>query len=116
MQILAWALVGCAALVIALAAVATLVLIRAGSSDIPVVTDIDADVQDEILTFTWQDPGIGDDASYQVEVDGGSVSVQKSESFQLHADPNDRVCLVVTVSEGGRLGSPSSRKCVDVPG
>jgi len=115
MQILAWALVGCAALVIALAAVATLVLIRAGSSDIPVVSDIDAEVQDETLTFTWQDPGIGEDASYQVEVDGGSLSVQKSESFQLRADPGDHVCLVVTVSEGGRLGSPSSPKCVDVP-
>ncbi len=116
MQILAWALVGCAALVIALAAVATLVLIRAGSSDIPVVTDIAADVQADILTFTWQDPGIGDNASYQIEVDGGSVSVQKSESFQLQADPGGHHCLVVTVSEGGRLGSPSSPKCVDVPG
>ena len=116
MQILAWALVGCAALVIALAAVATLVLIRAGSSDIPVVSDIDAEVDGENLTFTWQDPGIGPEASYQVEIDGGSLSVQTSETFQLHVDRGQHVCLSVTVSEGGRLGSPSSPKCVDVSG
>ena len=116
MQILAWALVGCAALVIALAAVATLVLIRAGSADIPVVSDIEADVQDEVLTFTWQDPGISDDAAYRVEINGGSLSVQTSESFQLRAVPGDHVCLIVTVSEGGQLGSPSAAKCVDVAG
>ena len=116
MQILAWALVGCAALVIALAAVATLVLIRASSADIPVVSDIDAEVNGSNLTFTWQDPGIGAQASYQVDVNGGSVSVQTSETFQLHADPGEHVCLTVTVSDGGRLGSQSSPKCVDVAG
>lgn len=116
MQILAWALVGCAALVIALAAVATLVLIRAGSSDIPVVSDIDAEVDGQDVTFTWQDPGIGAEASYQVEIDGGSLSVQTLETFQLRADPGDHICLIVTVNEGGQLGEPSSPKCVDVPG
>jgi hypothetical protein len=116
MQILAWALVGCAALVIALAAVATLVLIRSGSSDIPVVSDIAAQVDGKDLTFTWQDPGIGPDDSYQVEINGGSLSVQTSETFQYPANPGDHICLIVTVNEGGQLGAPSSPKCVDVTG
>ena len=114
MQILAWALVGCAALVVALGAVATLVLIRSGSADIPVVSDIDAVVDGDQLTFTWQDPGIGVDDSYQIEIDGRSQSVQTLETFQLEATPGDHVCLVVIVNEGGQLGSPSSPKCVDI--
>jgi tRNA A-37 threonylcarbamoyl transferase component Bud32 len=116
MQIFAWALVGCAALVIALAAVATLVLIRSNSSDVPVVSDIAAKISGDEVTFTWHDPGIGPDDSYQVELDGGSLSVQTGEAFQTRVDAGGHVCLVVTVLSDGELGTPSAPKCVDVPG
>ena len=116
MQLLSWALVGVAAVAIALAAVVTLVLIRADSDDIPVVSDIEAQVDGDDIAFAWQDPGIASDASYQVAINGGSVSVQTSESFQYQADPGDHICIIVTVNEGGQLGSPSSPKCVDIAG
>ncbi len=116
MQVLSWALVGVAAVAIALAAVATLSLIRSESGDIPVVSDIEADVSGDDVTFAWQDPGIDDAASYQVEINGGSVSVQTSETFQYQAQPGDSVCIIVTVNQGAQLGTPSSPKCVDVPG
>ncbi len=116
MQVLAWALVGCAALVIALAAIATLVLIRANSGDIPTVSDISASMDGQTVDFSWQDPGIGADDSYQVEIDGGAISVQTEPSFRYDADPDQHVCLIVTVNQDGKLGSPSSPKCVDVPG
>ena len=116
MQILSWALVGVAAIAIALAAVATLSLIRSESGDIPVVSDIEADVSGDDVTFTWQDPGITDADSYQVEINGGSVSVQTSESFQYQATAGDSICIIVTVNQGAQLGTPSSPKCVDVAG
>ena len=116
MQILSWALVGVAAVAIALAAVATLSLIRSESGDIPVVSDIEADVSGNDVAFTWQDPGIDDADSYQVAINGGSVSVQTSESFQYQAEPGDSVCIIVTVNHGAQLGTPSSPKCVDVAG
>ena len=116
MQLLSWALVGVAAVAIAAAAVVTLALIRADSDDIPVVSDIEAQVDGDDIAFAWQDPGIASDANYQVEINGGSVSVQTSESFLYQADPGDHVCIIVTVNEGGQLGSPSSPKCVDIAG
>ena len=116
MQILSWVLVGVAALAIALAAVVTLTLIRADSGDVPVVSDIQADVDGNDVAFSWADPGIGDTDNYQVSINGGSVSVQTSESFQYQADAGQRVCITVTVNEGGQLGTPSSEKCVDVTG
>ena len=116
MQFLSWALVGLAAVAIALAAVATLSLIRSESDEIPVVSDIEADVSGDDVTFTWPDPGIDDTDSYQVEINGGSVSVQTSETFQYQAEAGDSVCIIVTVNQGAQLGTPSSPKCVDVAG
>ena len=54
--------------------------------------------------------------SYQVEINGGSVSVQTSEVFQYQAEAGDNVCIIVTVNQGAQLGTPSSPKCVDVAG
>ena len=116
MQVLSWVLVGVAALAIALAAVVTLTLIRSNSGEVPVVSDIQAVVDGNDVTFSWQNPGLSDADNYQVEINGGSVSVQTSESFQYQADADERVCIIVTVNEGGQLGAPSSRKCVDVTG
>lgn len=113
-QVMQWVLVGVAALAIALAAVATLLIIRANSGEIPVVSDIQATVDGEDIEFSWQDPGIGADDSYQVEINGGSLSVQTAPSFPYSASPGERVCLSVTVNQGGQLGSASTPKCVDV--
>ncbi len=116
MQILSWLLVGVAALAIALAAVVTLSLIRSNSDDAPVVSDIEAEVGGNVVVFSWADPGLSDADNYQVAINGGSVSVQTSQSFQYQADAGERVCIIVTVNAGGRLGTPSSQKCVDVAG
>jgi eukaryotic-like serine/threonine-protein kinase len=116
MQVLAWVLVGCAALVIAFAAVTTLVLIKAGSTDIPTVSNITAKVAGESVTFNWQDPGLGANDTYQVAINGGSLSVQTTPSFTYPASSGDHVCLTVTVNQEGKLGPQSSPKCVDVPG
>ena len=114
MQILSWALVGVAAVAIALAAAATLSLIRSQPQDIPIVSDIGAQTSGGGVTFSWQDPGLDDTDSYQVEINGGSVSVQTSETFQYQAEPGESVCIIVTVNQGAQLGTPSSPKCVDV--
>jgi len=114
MQILSWALVGVAAVAIALAAAATLSLIRSQPQDIPIVSDIEAQTSGGGVTFSWQDPGLDDTDSYQVEINGGSVSVQTSETFQYQAEPGESVCIIVTVNQGAQLGTPSSPKCVDV--
>jgi eukaryotic-like serine/threonine-protein kinase len=116
MQVLAWVLVGSAALVIALAAVATLVLIRSGSTDIPTVANISAKVVGESVTFNWQDPGLGPNDTYHVNINGGSLSDQTTPSFTYPAKSGDHVCLTVTVNQEGKLGPQSSPKCVDVPG
>ena len=114
MQVLQWVLVGCAALVIALAAVATLVIIRSTSGEIPVVSDIQAEAVGESVEFSWPDPGISNEDSYQVEVNGSALSVQRTASFAYTAEPGERVCLIVTVNHEGKLGAPSAQKCVDV--
>jgi eukaryotic-like serine/threonine-protein kinase len=116
MQILAWVLVACAVLVIALAAIATLVLIKSNSSDIPVVSDITANVAQESVTFSWHDPGLGPNDTYQVDINGGSLSVQTTPSFTYPAESGDHICLTVTVNQEGKLGTPSTPKCVDVAG
>lgn len=115
MQVLAWALVACSVLVIALAAVATLVIIRANSNDIPVVSDISSVVTGSSVSFEWSDPGLGTNDTYQISVDGGSDSVQSQPAFVVNAAPGDRVCVTVRVSREGRLGDESNPKCVDVP-
>lgn len=116
MQVLAWGLVAAAALVIALGATATFVLIRAGSSDIPTVSDITARVTDDIVEFSWSDPGLTGTDTYQIQTyDGGSTVQQREPSFVVDAEPGDRVCITVAVNREGKTGAASSEKCVDVP-
>jgi serine/threonine protein kinase len=112
---LAWALVAAAVLVIALGTTATLVLIRASSSDIPTVVDVQSQTVDGTVTFSWADPGIKAADSYQISTSAGDSSIQRSPSFTVDAEPGDRVCITVTVNRDGTTGNPSSEKCVDVP-
>lgn len=113
-RLLQWLLIGGAALVIVLAVVTTLVIIRESSGEIPVVSDIQATVSGDNVEFSWPDPGITPEDSYQVEINGGALSIQKTSRFPYAAEPGERVCLSVTVNQGGKLGAPSAPKCVDV--
>jgi hypothetical protein len=116
MQVLAWTLVACAVLVIALGATATLVLLRANSTDIPVVSDIAAQTSGGSVEFSWGDPGLDPTDTYQISTGDGGTSVQSQSGFAVVAAAGDRVCITVTVSRDGKLGEPSGEKCVDVPG
>ncbi len=111
----AWALVAAAVLVLALGTTATLVLIRATSTDIPTVTDVQSTISDGTVTFSWADPGIDATDSYQIGTNTGESSIQRSPEFTVDAQPGDRVCLTVTVNRDGKTGAPSSEKCADVP-
>ncbi|WP_411698522.1 serine/threonine-protein kinase [Conyzicola sp.] len=116
MQTLSWILVACAALVIALGATATFVLIKSTSNDIPVVSDIAAIVDGDNVRFSWQNPGLEESDAYQIALDGGEVSVQSTPEFLTDGDPGDHVCISVRVSRDGTLGDSSNPKCVDIAG
>jgi eukaryotic-like serine/threonine-protein kinase len=112
---LIWALVAAVVVVVALGTTAALVLIGATSTDIPTVVDVQARTVDDAVTFSWADPGITPDDSYQISTSSGDSSIQRSPSFTVDAEPGDRVCITVTVNRDGSTGNPSSEKCVDVP-
>jgi hypothetical protein len=116
MQLLAWILVACSVLVIALGATATLVILRSSSTDIPVVANIQAEQSAGAVTFEWADPGIDSSDSYRVDLDGGAQSVQTQPTFTVDADDGDHVCITVRVSRDGTLGEASNPKCVDFVG
>ena len=116
MQLLAWVLVACSVLVIALGATATLVIIRNGSTDIPVVANIQARQTAGAVTFEWADPGVGSSDSYRVELDGDELSLQSQPTFTVDTEAGDHVCITVRVSRAGTLGEASNPKCVDVVG
>ena len=115
-QLLAWTLVAVSALVIALGVTATLVLIRANSTGIPVVSDISSEISESTVQFGWEPPsGLRDGDAYQITVVGGSMSVQSQPAFQVATNPGDQVCITVRVSRDGQLGDVSNPKCVEVP-
>jgi len=116
-----WGLIASAVLVIALGTIAVFVLLKTTNGDIPQVVDISAEIKTGTVIFSWDDPGIGQDDSYDVATtDGGAnlqtKSVQRITQFPQAAKPGDHVCIVVTVNRQGKTGTPSSPKCVDVPG
>ncbi|HEY8913579.1 serine/threonine-protein kinase [Lacisediminihabitans sp.] len=113
MQALAWGLVASAVLVIALGATATLVLIKANTSDIPRVTDISAKSAASSIEFSWTDPGIKAGDSYQITTSDGRSSIQRLAAFAVEAKPGDHVCITVTVNREGKTGPESGEKCVD---
>jgi serine/threonine protein kinase len=114
MQLLTWTIVACAVLVLALGATAVLVLVRANSSDIPVVSDISAEVSASSVEFGWNDPGLADADAYQIDINGGGQSVQSQEAFVVDTNPGDYLCITVRVTREGRLGAPSNPKCVEI--
>jgi hypothetical protein len=116
MQALAWVLVASAVLVIGLGATATLVLIKANTDVIPKVTDISAATSVDAVTFSWSDPGLRANDSYQITTNTGGSSIQTAAAYRVDAKSGDRVCITVTVNREGKTGGPSGEKCVDFGG
>ncbi len=116
MRALAWVLVATAVLVVALGATATVVLIRASTSDIPTVTNISATVSGTTVEFTWKDPGIGATDTFQIVTNDGSAAVQqRNPAFTVDGVAGQHVCVTVTVNHEGKPGNPSAEKCADIP-
>jgi tRNA A-37 threonylcarbamoyl transferase component Bud32 len=115
-RVLAWTLVACSVLVLALGTTAVLVLVRSSSGQIPVVSDIAATEVAGSVTFEWNDPGLDDGDVYQVQLDGDPLSVQSRPRFTADGERGEQMCITVHVSRDGRLGDESNPKCVDVAG
>jgi hypothetical protein len=113
------ALMVSAVAVLALGATAAVVLVRAASPGIPVVSDVSAHVSPDdtggTVQFSWRDPGVRAGDVYTISTGGAQSSFQRSTDFVVDADPGSRVCVTVTVNREGKAGEPSGEKCVDVP-
>lgn len=113
---LTWFIVIASVLVVALAATAVFALTRANKSGsgIPTVTDISATRSANTVHFTWKDPGLADSDRYQIQVVGGTSSIQLSPQFVVDASVGETICITVAVNRDGKTGNPSAEKCVDV--
>lgn len=113
MRSLVWSLVACSALLVALGVTAGIVIVRASSvNDIPVVHDISARQSSGTILFSWQDPGLLPQDSYQVRVGDAPPSVQRGTQFRVNPDGSAPVCITVAVNRDGRTGPTSAEKCV----
>jgi serine/threonine protein kinase len=111
---LTWFIVIASIIVIAIGATALVALLRGGGSGIPTVTDISATRSGSTVHFTWKDPGLADSDRYQIQVVGGTSSIQLSPKFVVDAAVGETVCITVAVNRDGKTGNPSAEKCVDV--
>jgi len=113
---LVWSLIAAGVLVLGLGAAATIVLLRANSTDIPKVTDISARSNADSVQFTWADPGVTAGDQYQVTTSDGQSSIQSTRTYSVDATNGQRVCITVTVNREGKTGSASPEKCVEFSG
>lgn len=112
-RVLVSAVVVCALLMAVMAATAIAVLLRSGGDQsIPTVRDLSGQVSGSTIVFSWSDPGIQTDDTYQVAIDGQPPSSQHATEFRVDAKAGVTVCVTVTVNRDGRTGSPSGEKCV----
>lgn len=116
MRALAWSVVASAVVVIVLLATVTLVLVRSNNDGIPQVTDVTATTSGRTIVFSWNDPGIATDDSYQVTTNDGKSSLQSATKFPVDAQAGERVCITVAVNRAGKVGPTSAEKCVDFTG
>lgn len=114
-KLLAWSMVAIAAMVLALGATATFVLVRSGTGAIPTVSNIEASQRSNSIEFSWKDPGLGSDDTYQITTLDGVSSIQSSPAFVMDVSPGDRTCIVVRVNRSGTPGPPSKQKCMVLP-
>ncbi len=111
-----WTLVATVALALVLGVVAIVTLVNVNASGIPGVSDIQSQVVDATVTFSWSDPGLRPGDSYQIATADGSPPVrQRDESFTVDSEPGQRVCITVAVNREGKTGAPSGQTCADIP-
>ena len=113
---LVWVAVATATLIVGLVLALVIASVSNNSTDVPVVSDIQATVVKNTVTFRWQDPGLEETDSYQIATTDGQSSVQRSPEFTFDANPGDRVCITVMVNREGRSGPASGEKCAEIPG
>lgn len=113
-RMIAGALVIVSLAVIALGATATLLAIQGGDRDLPRVSNVEAVIDGTTVLFSWSDPGIEADDTFQVRVAGGGEAFQRTTEFAVAAAAGERVCVTVRVARDGRLGAPSDEKCAEV--
>jgi len=113
---LVWSLIAAGVLVLGLGAAATIVLVRANSTDIPKVTDISARSTSDSVQFTWVDPGVTAGDQYQVTTSDGQSSIQSTRTYSVDASTGQRVCITVTINRDGKTGPASTEKCVEFSG
>ncbi|WP_309619580.1 serine/threonine-protein kinase [Salinibacterium sp.] len=113
---LVWAAVAATTLIAGLVLALVVAFVSNSSTDVPVVSDIQATVMENTVTFRWQDPGIDVTDSYQIATTDGQSSVQRSPEFTFDANPGERVCITVMVNREGRSGPASGEKCAEIPG
>ena len=102
--------------VIGLGATATVIAIQGGDRDLPRVSNVEAVLDGSTVVFSWEDPGIAADDSYQVTLGDGTETFQRTSEFAVAASAGDRVCVTVRVAREGRLGPASDEKCAEVAG
>lgn len=111
---LGWGLTLSVLLVVAVVASFTLLAARPGA--IPRVTNIDASSVKDTIRFSWADPGLGADDSYQVTTSDGQSALQGAAEFFAHgstdASGKGPVCITVAVNRQGLTGPLSAQKCV----
>ena len=112
---LAWGVSIVAALLVALVGAGVLAVVQ-GTRSIPVVSDVQAVVEDVAVVFTWDDPGIGRGDAYIVTVDGVASPMQREPRFPVEIEDRNRVCASVTVTRDGKSGQPSAERCIDIDG
>jgi hypothetical protein len=99
--------------VIALGATATLLAIQGGDRELPRVSNVEAQLDGTAIVFTWADPGLAVDDTYQVQLSDGTEAFQRTGEFVVAAAPGERICVTVRVVREGRLGQPSDEKCAE---
>ncbi|MGV8876596.1 MAG: serine/threonine-protein kinase [Rhodoglobus sp.] len=115
-QAMAWSGVGVAAIVVLLGATITFAQLKAQTATIPAVSDISATISAAVVEFSWQDPGIDANDSYQVTTTDGRPPVQQRQrTFAVDAQSGENVCISVSVTRDGKSGPASAQKCAVLP-
>lgn len=110
-RMIAGALLVIAIVVVGLGATATLSALQAADGSLPRVSNVEAERSGSTIIFSWNDPGLSEGDAYQVRVDGGATTLQRTAEFAVAVVEGDTVCVTVSVAREGRVGAPSDEKC-----
>jgi len=109
--VLVWSLVAAAVVAIGLGATATLVVVRATSTEIPRVTDVSVTADGSSVVFTWDDPGLRSGDAYVIST-GSDTSQQTSDRFVAGvSETGEQICVTVSVNRAEQVGEPSPETC-----